>query len=216
MFRPIKNEASAYKSFKIPYTLFKRTGDSKGLAVMLPGKGYTTQAPLFHYSTGLYLNKGYDVLHIDYNYNHPEYEVMERDEFSIHISRDVNTVINKVLTEQSPYPNLIVIGKSLGTIALSTLVNRPEFTNAKLIWLTPLLQLDYVFERIMASSQQGFCVIGSRDPFYIKDRFENIENKKNLKTMLLRGADHSLNLPESPVDSIDLLKKVMVSISEFH
>lgn len=39
------------------------------LAILFPGAGYNTKMPLLYYSNSLLVEKGYDVLHLNYNLN---------------------------------------------------------------------------------------------------------------------------------------------------
>ncbi|RSD25510.1 alpha/beta hydrolase [Mesobacillus subterraneus] len=214
MFKIIKKSVDGYLDLPVNYQMFKQEKQSRGLAVMMPGRGYTVQGPLFHYSTGIYLNKGYDVLHINYDYTTEQSESLSLDEQIKQISVDVNTVLNQVLTD-SQYTDYALIGKSLGTIALASLADRQEFYDAKYIWLTPLLQLDLVFEKMLSSNQKGLCIIGDQDSCFIQEKYEKLTSKKTMSSMLVPGTEHSLNYADDPVGSIDVLKKVMTEINDF-
>ena len=43
-----------YKGLDIPFRTLSRSDDANSLAIILPGAGYTTQAPLLHYSTRVF------------------------------------------------------------------------------------------------------------------------------------------------------------------
>lgn len=215
MVQLLRGAANGYKEFPISYNLIKQDKPSSSLVTMFPGKGYTMQGPLFHYSTGLFISKGFDVLHVNYDYNTEKFDEMDRDEQITQISEDVNAVLNHVLNSNHTYQNYSLIGKSLGTIALSSIVHHEKLANASVIWLTPLLQLDNVFDKMLISTQRGLCVIGEEDPCYIKSRFEQLDSKENLTSILIPGTDHSLNYPDKPIESIEVLKSVISAISEF-
>jgi hypothetical protein len=214
MVKILKNSAIGYKEIHVSYQLFRQEERSKKLAIMLPGKGYTVQGPLFHFSTGVFLNKGYDVLHMNYNYNTEESDAMKLEEHIEQINVDVNSVLDQALSEHS-YEQYTLIGKSLGTIALSATMHREEFAGAKAIWLTPLLQLDLVYNNMLSALQPGLCIIGEEDPCYIKERFDDVALVKNMTAILIPGTDHSLNYKDKPVESIDVLKRVITEISNF-
>lgn len=210
----LKNTAVGYKNIPVSYQLFQQDQASGRLAVMFPGRGYTVQGPLFHYSTGVFLNKGYDVLHVNYDYTTEESNSMELDEHIKQISIDVNAVMDKVLST-STYDNYTLIGKSIGTIALSSVIQRNEFPDARVIWLTPLLHLDMVFDKMLSSTQPGLCIIGEEDPCYIKERFIVFDTKENMTSILIPGTEHSLNYADRPIESIDVLRRVITEISNF-
>ncbi|MDT9026395.1 MULTISPECIES: hypothetical protein [Rossellomorea] len=82
-----------YRDIEVPYTLLMSQGEeAEGIAIILPGLGYTVQAPLLHYSTGIYLHKGYDVLHINYQYATPDYEGFSIDEVDDALKHDVKEI----------------------------------------------------------------------------------------------------------------------------
>lgn len=209
-----KKTVMGYKRIPVSYQLFQPEQASGQLAIMFPGRGYTVQGPLFHYSTGVFLNKGYDVLHVNYDYTTEESNSMELDEHIKQISTDVNAVMDQVLST-STYENYTLIGKSIGTIALSSIIQRNEFTDARVIWLTPLLHLDGVFDNMLSSTQPGLCIIGDQDPCYMKERFDQLATIENMTSILIPGTEHSLNYADKPIESIDVLKKVISEISSF-
>ncbi|MBS8264352.1 alpha/beta hydrolase [Mesobacillus boroniphilus] len=214
MFTFIKNFVPGYKKQPVSFQHIKQNKQASSLAVMLPGRGYTVQGPLFHYSTGVFLNKGFDVLHVNYDYNTVQSESMTLEEEIKQITEDVNAVLDYILKNQ-PYENYTLIGKSLGTIALSSIIDQKAFMDAKVIWLTPLLQLDYVLDKMISSTQKGLCIIGDEDPCFVPERYEKLNIKENMQTLLIPGTEHSLNYVERPIDSIDVLKKVIAKISSF-
>jgi len=209
-----KKTVLGYKNISVSYQLFQPEQASGQLAIMFPGRGYTVQGPLFHYSTGVFLNKGFDVLHVNYDYTTEESNAMELDEHIKQISIDVNAVMDQVLST-STYDNYTLIGKSIGTIALSSIVQRNEFADARVIWLTPLLHLDVVFDQMLSATQPGLSIIGDQDPCYIKDRFDQLATIENMTSILMPGTEHSLNYADKPIESIDVLKKVISEISAF-
>lgn len=204
----IQNENGSSKS--IPYSLIEQKEETKNLVIVLPGAGYTTQAPLLRFTTGLFYNKGFDVLHINYTYNRQELSELHEEDFT----RDVQLVIDHAIKNKN-YNNYYIVAKSVGTIALSNLLNHTMFKEAKVVWLTPLLQKDVVFNAMVNSDHKGLCMIGDKDSCFIVERFESLKNNPNLLLKVINGGNHSLELDEDPIKSIDLLKSVMIDISEF-
>lgn len=209
-----KKTVKGYKEIQVSYLLIKQDKPSSSLVIMFPGRGYSVQGPLFHYSTGVYLNKGFDILQVNYDYSTKEAESMSLEEEMVRIHEDVNAVIDEVLKNEA-YDDYILLGKSIGTIALSSVIDRQEFRLAKCIWLTPLFQLDKVFESMKSSTQSGLCIIGEEDPCFIQNRYDEIESMETFTSLLIPGTDHSLNYSDRPIDSIDVLKRVITEISLF-
>lgn len=214
MFKVNKDSVLGYSEIEIPFTILSTKEDSRNIAILLPGAGYTVQAPLLHYSTGVFLHKSFDVLHVNYSYNDKAYDDFSIEEISKAIKYDVKTVIDKVLDDKS-YENMYLVGKSLGTIAITSELKREAFKDAKVVWLTPLLQRDDVFETMMKSTNKGLCFIGDSDQHYIAERYEQLLNNTNIVSKLFPNVNHSLQYESNPVNSIDVLKSVIKEIDEF-
>lgn len=101
-------------------------------AVVLPGAGYTAQAPLLHFATDICLQQGYDVLNVNYRYNDSFYDSFTMEELSDAIRFDVAAIIDEELAESS-YEEFSLIGKSLGTIAMASELKRTIFRDAKAV-----------------------------------------------------------------------------------
>lgn len=173
---------------EIPYTLIKQDEESNHLTIILPGLGYTTQAPLLHFTTGIFLNKGSDVLHVNYKYSKDEFSALSEEVFTA----DILSVVGPIL-ENHHYTNFNLIGKSMGTIGLVHLLKLPLFKSARVIWLTPLLQRKSVYEGLLHSDNHGIAIIGSDDPCFIKERLEEIKNNQNVTLHLVEGANTGWN-----------------------
>jgi hypothetical protein len=53
--------------------------------------------------------------------------------------------------------------------------------NAKVVWLTPLLQNDAVFNAMVNSDNKGLGIFGEKDSVcFIVERFEKLKNNQNL------------------------------------
>lgn len=197
-------------SKSIPYRLIEQNDETNSLAIVLPGAGYTTQAPLLHFTTGVFYSKGFDVLHINYRFSREEMSALNERDFA----RDVQPVIDNA-TKNKKYSNYYVVAKSIGTIALSYLLDHPILKDAKAVWLTPLLQRDDVFNAMVNSENQGLCMIGDKDSCFIEERFEKLKNNQNLRLKVVEGGNHGLELDKEPIKSIEILKSVISAINEF-
>ena len=203
-----------YQELNVPFTYLRNERHSKNLVVFLPGTGYTVQSPLFHYAKELFIQRDFDVLQVNYQYKdkaYAEFTVKERIES---ITFDVNKVMDEALIN-AHYENYYVMGKSIGTIAMSSLLSRAEFIEAKAIWLTPLLQQDEVFSAIAAIGHKSLCFIGDQDDCYIHERYDVLKTNPNVISRLIPNVNHSLEYGDFTVDSIDVLKSVIVDIQKF-
>ncbi|WBL17010.1 MULTISPECIES: alpha/beta hydrolase [Sutcliffiella] len=200
----------AVGSKSIPFRLIEQKEEVNNLVIVLPGAAYTTQAPLLHFTTGVFYNKGFDVLHINYTFSREEMSVLSDEDFA----KNVQLVIDKAI-EGRNYNNFYVVGKSIGTIALSYLLKNTRLKDAKAVWLTPLLQRNDVFNAMANSENKGLCIIGDRDSCFVEDRFEKLKNNRNLLLKVVEGGNHGLELDGEPIKSIELLKDVIQTINEF-
>lgn len=194
----------------IPFRVFKHEEHSDKLAIILPGAGYTTQAPLLHYSNGVFFNKGFDVLQVNYSYPQDVLSSLSEEEFTA----DVLSAIEKSASD-ADYSQYTFIAKSIGTIALTYLLQKPSFHSANAVWLTPLLKREDVYNSLLINENNSICIIGDKDPHFITDRVEAIKNNKNLRTIVINDANHSLEEQQDSLKSIEILKEVIIELNEF-
>lgn len=197
-------------SKSIPYRLIEQNDETNSLVIILPGAGYTTQAPLLHFTTGVFYSKGFDVLHINYKFSREEMSALNEGDFA----RDVQLAIDNA-TKNKKYSNYYVVAKSIGTIALSYLLDHSMPKDANIVWLTPLLQRDDVFNAMANSENKGLCMIGDKDSCFIEERFEKLKKNQNLRLKVVEGGNHALELEKEPIQSIEILKSVISAINEF-
>ncbi|MGD6963588.1 alpha/beta hydrolase [Fictibacillus phosphorivorans] len=203
-----------YKKLKIPYVIQSKTDEPKGLAIMLPGIGYTVKSPLFHFSSSAFLNKEYDVLHVNYPYNSVDYKDFSFDELTSALIKDVSAVLHEVL-DQTNYNSYYVLGKSFGTIAIPTVLKLLPINDTKAVWLTPRLIDAPVFETIRTCKQDGLCIIGDKDPFYEVEKMNQILLNSSIECIIPPGANHALEVDNDILTSIDIVKSVIKRIDDF-
>jgi hypothetical protein len=195
----------------IPFRLIEQKEETNNLVIVLPGAGYSAQAPLLHYTTGVFYNKGFDVLHINYSFSREELSALNERDFA----RDVQLAIDNAIKNKK-YSNYYVVAKSIGTKALAYFLDHKMLKDTKVVWLTPLLQNDAVFTAMLDSVNNGLCIFGEKDSTcFIVERFEDLKNNQNLKLKVVEGGNHNLDLEEDPLKSIEILKSVISIINEF-
>ena len=198
-------------SKNIPSRLIEQKEETNNLVIILPGAGYTTQAPLLHYTTGLFFTKGFDVLHMNYTFSKQELTALNERNFA----SDVQFAIDNAIKDKK-YSNYYVVAKSIGTKALIYLLDHPRLKDAKVVWLTPILQNDDVFNAMVNSNHKGLCFFGEKDSFcFIVDRFEKLKDNPNLILKVVDGGNHNLDLDDQPIKSIEILKSVISDMNEF-
>ncbi|MGH2318661.1 alpha/beta family hydrolase [Planococcus sp. SE5232] len=212
--KAIDNKVTGYKGIEVPYTVVLTEDYTKKLAIFLPGAGYTAKSPLFHFAEEIFLNKNYDVLRVNYQYTDKAYNEFTMKELSEAIVHDVRLVISEVLKGRN-YQEFYLIGKSLGTIAMSAEMRRSEFSEAKAIWVTPLLNQQEVLNTMVNSKNPAQCYIGDKDRYYSPGAFELLKTNPNLESTLLPDINHRLDCENDPLKSIDALKQIIDGIKNF-
>lgn len=107
------------------------------------------------------------------------------------------------------------LGKSLGTIPIANdLMKREEFSQSKMILLTPLLTFNSIFDSILHSRHEGLLVIGDKDHQYNVDQINQLY-KTNLRIDVVKNANHSLNIGEFETEnSITVIAKMIRKLEE--
>lgn len=210
----IINSVTGFKGLEVPYRFIKHEKTSNQLAIFLPGEGYTNSRPLFHFTEDVFKNQSIDLLEIDYQYKEKAYDDFSMEEICEAVQYDVTQVLESVLAEAS-YDQYYFVAKSIGTIGLSAVINKPEFENAKIIWLTPLLIRDEVLEAMIHSQHSALSFIGTNDRNYVVPRYERMIQNPNIASSLIPHINHGMQFEADTLGSIDVLKKVIGDIESF-
>ncbi|MCR6797547.1 alpha/beta hydrolase [Bacillus paranthracis] len=186
---------------------------SSTVCFMFSGSGYNYDKPLFYYATMLMLENKIDVVHIHYSYND---QVMNKpmEEITKVMMGDIHPIMKEVLKDKQ-YNDTMFLGKSLGTIPIANdLMKREEFTQSKMILLTPLLTFESIFDSILHSSHEGLLVIGDKDHQYNADQIDQL-HKTNLQIEVVKNANHSVNVGEFETEnSIEAIANIIEKLKE--
>ncbi|MEW1962275.1 hypothetical protein AB0269_07435 [Microbacterium sp. NPDC077644] len=143
-------------------------------ALLLPGAGYTAQAPLLYWSVAVLLSAGWRVGAAEWEDSDREfanpYELIDRT-FELHAS------------EASAQPDLVV-AKSLGTLALPRCISR----GIAGVWLTPLLNMTEVATALLSADRRHLAIGGTKDRHWIPETVQGT----NAKLITLDDVDHAL------------------------
>ena len=180
------------------------------LAVILPGIGYTLDRPLLDYSKKLCIELGYNVLPIEYGFQAARTK-FDGEKFNYLLDETMKLL---KISLSSKYKKIIFIGKSIGTVVQNVLQQKLleeeaayEFRN---IYLTPVdktVELGIVEDSIVFS---GTC-----DPLIRKDSIDKIESIDNVKLIKIIGGDHSLNIKNNAIKSMEFLIDVIKSEKDY-
>ncbi|MFC4356257.1 alpha/beta family hydrolase [Chryseomicrobium palamuruense] len=211
----IKNVYTTARKSTIPTQWIHEEQPSSVLCIMLPGKGYTTQRPLFHYATSALRNQGVDILHINYDYSENEaFNSSSHAQQDQWMYEDVNEIVQSFLQEQS-YDQVIWFSKSIGTIPMALGWKEGFQTDTTVcgIWLTPLLNEERVCESIQASRVPSLVIIGDQDFVYEQEKLDQLTSE-HVQSRVIPGANHGLEIEGNTMVSIDTMKSVIQYIHE--
>lgn len=216
MYEIIENDVVRNEYSSIPYLWIRSKKPNTRICIMLPGLGYSTQQPLFHYATNLFADNGVDILHINYNFvKNKQFAMLSKTEQEQWMYEDVKTVVNDIL-KNSNYQQCFVLSKSIGTIPMAMeWMQRNFMQNPVGIWLTPLLKEDLVFKTLLNTDIPSLCVIGDQDQHYIDERISLLEKNKLISTLVFPNANHSIEVNGNILATIEAMKVIMKRIQEF-
>ncbi|WP_214813232.1 alpha/beta family hydrolase [Exiguobacterium sp. s196] len=195
----------------VPYSYLQPDSSSDTLVILLPGYGYTNDSPMFRYTTGLCIENGLNVLEVNYNYRDERYDSVDVNKA---IVDDVRLVIDQILHTDS-VQQYIIVGKSLGTVAMASELTRNVFHDAKLVWLTPLLKRDDIYEAIQSHKGQQMILIGTADQDYVDERMKRLEHLALTELEIVKEMNHSLEYTGETYRSLRLLETLLKRVEQF-
>ncbi|MFJ7725255.1 alpha/beta family hydrolase [Neobacillus sp. NPDC097160] len=216
MYQILENQVVRNESSTIPYTWIRSEQPSQAICIMLPGLGYSTQRPLFHYATGMCLNHNIDVLHVNYQFTKNEqFKMLSETEQDQWMYEDVKAVVEEVLKD-TVYEQCFLVSKSIGTIPMAMEWTRKNYIdNAIGVWLTPLIKDDQVYQALINTDRHSLCVIGDQDHHFIEERISSLKNNPLVGTVVIPDADHGLEIKGDISASIEAIKEVIEQVQEF-
>jgi hypothetical protein len=204
----------------VPNQFLRQKSATSTLAVLLPGQGYTARMPLFYYSVQIALERGWDVLSVDYGYSPLEYDgnlEVRRQRFEARtreLHADVDAALASGLKERD-YERLVLIGKSLGTRAMEHLLSSGIDHDVWNVWLTPLINEPEVRVQVERYPGRTFVAIGTEDFAYDGDYLDRLRASGTVDVVVIEGADHSMDIPGDIAGSIRAVGEVMSRLDAF-
>jgi len=150
---------------------------ARRVAVILPGAGYTAQAPLLYWSAELLVERGWHVQAVEWQITA---EVRERSAaFAVE-------AVERAFADAPPADHRLVLAKSFGTFALPwALAN-----DVPGVWLTPVLVDAGIRTALAQAGDRHLAVGGDRDIAW--HPVDEVVTKARLVTV--PGADHGLEV----------------------
>ena len=181
----------------------------KMIAVICPGIGYHKDKPLLYYSARLAQEAGYELFHADYH-DMPR-KIMGDSKMIAQAAelafRQTEEQLQSV--QWDAYDEILLIGKSIGTIAAAKYA-ADHAIPARQLWYTPLLET-FSFA---ASAQECIAFLGEADPWSDPDRMKQAAAAHRIPMYLYPQCNHSLECGDS-LRNIDNLRDVMQITARF-
>jgi pimeloyl-ACP methyl ester carboxylesterase len=200
----------------VPNTFFAQDSETHHLAFVFPGLGYTAHMPVLYYPRRLLLERGADVLLVEYDFRGRMDFRMPRDpERDRWFFDDVAAACAAGLG-QRPYSGVTLVGKSLGTLAMGYLLTgNARLSRARCVWLTPLLRDDRLRAQVRRAGGPSLFVIGTADSHYDPAHLEEVRLASGGESVVIRGADHSLEIEGDTVGSIRAVEQIVRAMHQF-
>ena len=189
----------------------KAEGMRSRLVVVLPGRGYGPQGAALRFPLLAIEQLGStESMVIAY----PSIPSGTADPTSVLADAVADQVLPVVI--ETSTDEVVFVAKSLGTQALSGFCERlPPDLSAHAIWMTPLFGIPEVRDRAAASGLRSLIVAGDADPYHDHDGFDLVAAALNASTLLVAGADHSLEVPGDAHASIRALTALTSAVIDF-
>ncbi len=209
---------AGYAGLPVPNRFFRvgqpdKTGH-KALALILPGLNYTCDMPLLYYPAKLLMGRRADVLQVHSDYTTSIFQTADRQKQAVWLATDAKAALRAGQT-QDTYSHLVLIGKSIGTLALASLVTEEFGLPAVAIWLTPLLIQPRLVESAASSQLPGLFIASRADPTFDASALEHISRQAAAEVLLFENANHSLEIPGDVFRSLDILRQVNHGLQSF-
>lgn len=199
-------EIAGYQQTPVPHHFFQPQAEaSTQLALLLAGGGYSSEGPVLHYPLLALLERGMDVLVLDYP-RRPEIRHWPLEQAQVCALTDT-TAAYQAITGQHPYRGLTLVGKSLGTLVMGELLTSHTLSIPvrQAIWLTPVLSSAALREQMRQASVPSLVVIGTDDAFYRPDWLAEATPQSGAEVVVIPQADHRL---DSGLDALRSLRAI--------
>ncbi|HMK60738.1 MAG TPA: alpha/beta family hydrolase [Dissulfurispiraceae bacterium] len=205
-----------YRNQALANTYFRAKLETTHLAVLLPGLGYTSQMPVMYYPCMALLASGADVIRADYNYvKQPDFMTLDPDERRRLAALDGSSIVQAAL-RQRKYQKVTLVGKSIGTFAIGHIITSVEkLPHLQCLWLTPLLKNEQLLSQIKQVKHKALVVIGTSDPYYDKSNLDDILKVTGGQSIVIDGADHSMEIAGDPIKSLQAMERIMSATVKF-
>lgn len=207
-------EINGYSGMNIVNSFLRQPGSAQGLAVIFPGLHYSCDKPLLYYAALAALQAGMDVLQVRTDYTTGEFQSLTREQRAAWILSDAHAAL-QVGLNQGDYPTVLLVGKSIGTLAIAGLLGIDAAHPLAIAWLTPLLNQPFLVDAALSFTGPSLYVGGGADDTFIPEVLSSIEGSTNSSVYVAPGANHSLEVPGDMNQSLVILGEVVKALEDF-
>ncbi|SCE68680.1 Alpha/beta hydrolase family protein [Micromonospora viridifaciens] len=163
-------------------------------AVLVPGRGYDTRAPLFAYAGEALRRLGFDIHEVTWQ--------VPRDLRADRTTEWVAEQLAPVLADGD-----LLVGKSLGTFATTLAADR----GLRAVWLTPVLNHPDVVDGLGRATAPFLLIGGTADSLWDGE----LARRLSPHVLEVPDADHSMLVPGPLARSAEVLGRVCTAVEEF-
>jgi predicted alpha/beta-hydrolase family hydrolase len=200
-----------YGGRPLPNRLFRQAG-ARRLALILPGLSYSCDMPVLFYPARLMIQRGAAVLQVLSDYTQRAFQSASKPEQARWLAEDAQGALKAGLAA-GDFQDVVLIGKSIGTLALASLV--AGGLQAPSIWLTPLLRQSRLVEAALQQKGPALFIGSSSDPTFDLAQLQRIQAAGKGEGLVVSGADHGLEIPGDIFASLDIMRQVLERIQAF-
>lgn len=176
----------------------QRSSSAYGRAFVLPGGGYTVDHPVLFWSCQVLAQAGWDVV------------TMRWDATSVttdDCQRFVETGADLLDMEHTQADRTLLVAKSLGSYAAAWASAR----SYPAIWLTPVMNDEFVAGALRTYAAPSLLVGGTADPLWSRPA----RRPHNQQILEIRDADHALQCEAGWRLSLDVLRETLTAVEAF-
>lgn len=186
------------------------------LAILLSGLNYTMDMPVMFFPRQLLLWRNVDVLNLNPAARSTEFQSAAEVDQLTWLQNDIQAGL-KVGLEQGKYQQLILVGKSIGSLAIAL---GADFSQSvlptALVWLTPLYRYDIVVQAAMQATGPQVHICGGADSTFKLDRLQQILTAKpDASAYIAEGANHNLEVPGNEQATFAGFSEAMLFLGKF-
>lgn len=207
-------EIDGYSGLKLQNSFLRQPASAKGLAVIFPGLHYSCDRPLLYYATQVAIQAGIDVLQLKTDYTTGEFQNLTPEQRAAWVLSDAHAALQKGLNQRN-YITLLLIGKSIGTLAMAGLLNVEAHNQVAAAWITPLLNQPFLVDAALRFTGPSLYLVGTGDSTFIPEKLSSIEHAANCSVYKAPGADHALEVPGDINQSLIILGEVIRELEGF-